>query len=189
MPESTPTPEAVPAGWRFHVGISLFALSLLAPAFIPLVAATGLSTEMKTAISGFLVIGIPQLLMIGAIAVLGKPGFHYIKQRLLGFFKKFGPPRAVSRVRYRVGLVMFFLPLAVGWLAPYLAGRIPGYDENRMVIGIAGDVLFLASLFVLGGEFWDKLRALFVHEAGARFPEPATEVGPGNRGGEGPRVD
>ena len=31
------------------------------------------------------------------------------------------------------------------------------------------DVMLLTSLFVLGGEFWDKLRALFVHESRAEF--------------------
>jgi hypothetical protein len=28
----------------------------------------------------------------------------------------------------------------------------------------------LASLFVLGGDFWDKLRALFLYQARAIFP-------------------
>ena len=32
----------------------------------------------------------------------------------------------------------------------------------------------IASLFVLGGDFWDKLRALFVRDAKAVFPEKAT---------------
>jgi len=31
--------------------------------------------------------------------------------------------------------------------------------------------MFLTSLFVLGGDFWDKLRALFVRRARAAFPE------------------
>jgi hypothetical protein len=26
-------------------------------------------------------------------------------------------------------------------------------------------MVFVASLFVLGGEFWDKVRALFIHQA------------------------
>jgi hypothetical protein len=30
--------------------------------------------------------------------------------------------------------------------------------------------VLLISLFVLGGDFWDKLRALFVHSARAVFP-------------------
>jgi hypothetical protein len=31
----------------------------------------------------------------------------------------------------------------------------------------------LVSLFVLGGDFWDKLRALFIGEAKAVFPKTA----------------
>jgi hypothetical protein len=34
---------------------------------------------------------------------------------------------------------------------------------------IAADLVFVASFFVLGGEFWEKLRALFVHGARAVF--------------------
>ena len=34
-----------------------------------------------------------------------------------------------------------------------------------------GDLLLLTSLFVLGGDFWDKLRALFFHQAKAVFPQ------------------
>jgi hypothetical protein len=40
------------------------------------------------------------------------------------------------------------------------------------VIGVAGDLMFIATLFVLGGDFWDKLRALFVHGAKAQLPDP-----------------
>jgi hypothetical protein len=32
------------------------------------------------------------------------------------------------------------------------------------------DVMLIASLFVLGGRFWDKIRALFVREATVAFP-------------------
>ncbi len=51
--------------------------------------------------------------------------------------------------------------------SPYLAHLLPGEDSNDLWLAIAGDVMLLASVFVLGGEFWDKLRALFVHEARA----------------------
>jgi hypothetical protein len=43
---------------------------------------------------------------------------------------------------------------------------------------VASDLMFVSSLFVLGGEFWDKLRALFVHGAKARFPETETPSAP-----------
>ena len=65
---------------------------------------------------------------------------------------------------------MFTLPLLVAWLAPYLGHHLPGYGAHRLVWAIAGDLVFVASFFVLGGEFWDKLRGLFVHGARAVFP-------------------
>jgi hypothetical protein len=30
--------------------------------------------------------------------------------------------------------------------------------------------LFVLSFFVLGGEFWDKIRSLFIYRAKAQFP-------------------
>ena len=30
-------------------------------------------------------------------------------------------------------------------------------------------ILIVLSLFVLGGEFWDKIRSLFIHDAKASF--------------------
>ena len=36
---------------------------------------------------------------------------------------------------------------------------------------LAGGVTFFAGLLVLGGDFCDKLRVVFVHAAVARFPE------------------
>ena len=32
-------------------------------------------------------------------------------------------------------------------------------------------LILLASLFVLGGDFWDKLRSLFIHDATVSFTE------------------
>jgi hypothetical protein len=115
-------------------------------------------------------LGIPELLWVVAVAVMGKAGFDYIKARVFGFFKRHAVPRTVSRTRYRIGLALFLLPVLFGWLAPYAPGAIPGYEAQRLAVNLAGDLLLLTSLFVLGGDFWEKLRALFVYEAKARFP-------------------
>jgi hypothetical protein len=45
-------------------------------------------------------------------------------------------------------------------------------DDYRIVYAVAGDVMLLASLVVLGGEFWNKLQSLFVHKAVALLPDP-----------------
>ena len=156
--------------WRFSLGIFFFVVSLISPVFIPLVSATGLSIEWKTALSGLLVVGIPQLLTLLAIVFLGKSGFNYIKERMFGFLKRYALPSKVSRTRYYIGLVMFLLPFLFGWLAPYAPQLIPGYEAHRFAVNFTSDLLLLISLFVLGGDFWEKLRALFLYKAKVHFP-------------------
>jgi len=46
-----------------------------------------------------------------------------------------------------------------------------------LTYAIAGDVLLLVSLVVLGGDFWDKLRSLFIHSARAVIPEKPAKGG------------
>jgi hypothetical protein len=158
----TPKPQS---GWRLNLGLIILVVGFLSPLAIPLVTATELPARWKAVISGALTIGIPEVFSIVAIAIMGKAGFNYIKARILGFLKKHGPPDRVSLTRYRIGLAMFSLPILFGWLGPYGAHLIPGYETHRFVVGLIGDVMLVASLFVLGGDFWDKIRSLFIHDA------------------------
>ncbi len=162
----------VPAtGWRLKVGVVLFVLSIVLPVLgVPLVAVMGLSAATVATVSGALLTG-SEVLGIVAVAVMGKSGYAYIKNRVFGFIKQYGPPAEVSLTRYNIGLVMFAVPIVFGWLAPYAADLVPGYPDNEFTYAIVGDVLLLAGLFVLGGDFWDKLRALFIHGARAVFPK------------------
>jgi hypothetical protein len=96
-------------------------------------------------------------------------GYNRIKKRIFSFLKKHGPPDRVSLTRYRIGLVMFVLPILFAWLGPYGAEYIPGYETHRLIVSVSGDAMFIASLFVLGGDFWDKIRALFLHSARVQF--------------------
>ena len=161
------------AGWRLKFGVALFALSIMLPLLgVPLVANMGLSTTTVATISGVMLAG-AEVLGIVAVAVMGKSGYAYIKNRVFGFLKQYGPPAEVSRTRYNIGLVMFSVPIIFGWLAPYAADLIPGYPGNEFTYAVVGDLLLLASLFVLGGDFWDKLRGLFIHGAKAVFQKTA----------------
>jgi len=164
--------EQKPPGWRFRLGLIIFVIGFSSPLLIPLVSASDLSTKWKAVLSGALAVGIPEVFSIVAIAIMGKSGFNYMKARIFGFLKKHGPPDVVSRTRYRIGLVMFALPILFGWLGPYVSHHIPGYEANRFIASAVGDLLFVSSLFVLGGDFWDKVRALFIYEAKAHFPVP-----------------
>ena len=124
-----------------------------------------------------LAVGIPEVFTILAIAIMGKSGYNRIKEALFSFLKKHGPPDRVSRIRYRIGLVMFVLPLVFGWLGPYGAHLIPGYEAHRFVVSMIGDGVLIVSIFVLGGDFWDKISSLFVHNAKAHFNAYPTKGG------------
>jgi hypothetical protein len=150
--------------------VAIFVLGFAAPLAIPLVVASALPTPWKTALSGALALGVPEIMMVVAAAVMGRQGFASFKQLFGQALRKYGPPERVSRARYRIGLVMFTLPLLVAWLGSYLGHHLPGFDRHPMFWHVGGDLMLVISLFVLGGEFWDKLRALFVHGARAVFP-------------------
>ena len=60
---------------------------------------------------------------------------------------------------------MFTLPLLYVLIWPYLGHAVSVLNFEGIFLPIIGDTLFFASLFVLGGDFWDKLRVLFVHSA------------------------
>jgi len=157
--------------WRFRLGVIVFVASWCSPLLIPLVTASDLPTHWKSIISGALAVGIPEIGTILAVAIMGKSGFNMMKSRIFDFLKKHGPPDRVSLARYRIGLVMFIIPALFGWISPYLQNLIPRFEENRLLLAVAGDLLFIGSLIVLGGDFWDKVRSLFVHDAIAVLPD------------------
>jgi hypothetical protein len=156
--------------WRMSLALALWVGGFFLPLAIPLVTRLPLPVATKTALSGLLILGLPQLLTVIAIAIVGKSGFHYLMERLFGAARKLGPPLHVSRLRYRIGLVMLFLPLAVSLLEPYITLLVVQEPVPHWVYGAIDDTLFLTSFFVLGGEFWDKVKALFIYEARAVLP-------------------
>ena len=160
------------AGWRVKVGFAIFVASIGWPLLIPILPLLGVSTTTTAAFSGVMLVAAELMLLAGA-AIAGKEGFAFIKAKVFGFLKSYGPPRELSRTRYTIGLVMFVIPLAFAWASPYVAHLLPGYAAGRLIYAIGFDVLLLISLFVLGGSFWDKLRSLFLYQAYAVLPSKA----------------
>jgi hypothetical protein len=156
-----PVPQIKKA--RLVVGAIVFIVGFLAPFLIPLVTRSELSVAWKTTLSGLLMAGIPELFMIITIGILGKDGYQYLKGKVFAFLKKHGPPQDVGRGRYKIGLVFFSIPLLLALLFPYLSHHFTSLEKIETVINIGGDVMFFTSFFILGGEFWDKIRALFTY--------------------------
>ena len=146
-PEKTEQPVA---GWRLKLGVALFVLSIILPLVgVPVVSALDLSSTVIATVSGGLLMA-AELIGITAVAVMGKPGYVYIKSRVSDFFRQYGPPQQVSRRRYNTGLVLFFIPVLFAWISVYAADYIPGFVDNPLPYAITGDLLLLTSLFVLG---------------------------------------
>ena len=110
--KSNITENLPPKGKLVTAGI-IFVGGFLSPLLIPIVTSSDLSTGWKAALSGLLALGIPELFMMIAVAVAGKEGFNYIKSKVFGFLKKHAPADTVSKTRYRIGLVLFFIPIIV----------------------------------------------------------------------------
>ena len=161
MTNSITDSQAAPPRSRLILGGVIFISGFLSPLLIPLVTESQLSAEWKTAVSGVLVLGVPEVFMLIAVSLLGKQGFDYLKSHLWKFIR---PADKVSTLRYRTGLFLLLLPLLFGWLSPYLEIWFTWVSEHKIGLALAGDLIFAVALFVLGGDFWLKIKALFTHE-------------------------
>ena len=136
------------------LGLIVFILSFFAPLFIPLVLKLNISASLKALISGFLVLGLPEIGMLLAVAILGQDGFLYLKSQLFLLLKQSMNFDSVGRTRYRIGICLFSITLILGFLMPYINYffSIPIQDSHFHLIFIS-DFLFFISLLILGGIF------------------------------------
>lgn len=158
------SPEAVQVGWRFYLGVAVIVCSVGSWLLVPAASAAGWSTSQIASLTGAIFIG-GKVGLIAAAAIMGKAGFNYLKQLLFGFIRKFRPVQQVGRNRYRLGLILFMVPVLMTWVAPYVTGFLRPGSMYGFLQELSLEVLLLIGLFMLGGEFWDKVRALFKHRA------------------------
>jgi len=159
-------------GFRFYLGLIIFIASFF---MLP----TGLllrefidSSFWKGFILGVFWISAP-LMKIGSVAILGKASYAWINYQMHYFYHKVAKPHQITPLRYNIGLFLFVIPFLPNYMISFMPHLFPIALHTRYIIVIASDVMFLASLFVLGGDFWDKLRALFIYKAKARFEAEA----------------
>ncbi|OWT75544.1 MULTISPECIES: transporter suffix domain-containing protein [unclassified Achromobacter] len=150
--------------WRFRLGIILFVLAPALWLLVPLAGALGISGSRLATVTGVVFLA-NKVVMVACIAVMGKAGFLRLKAAAFGHAKRLAPVRTVGPVRHAIGVVMFSLPLISSVLAPYIDRIWPGSGQPIWPIQILGDAMLVASFFVLGGNFWSKLHALFIRTA------------------------
>lgn len=162
-----------PADWRFKAGIAIFISAFAVWLLVPLAAATGASPTRIAALAGMIFVG-NKVLLLACIAVMGKAGFQRLKSLAFRFARgllsngadRAGDPRGpIGPVRHAIGLTLFCVPLGSAMLESYVFLFWPGLRPNLWQLESLGDVLLIASFFVLGGDFWSKIRALFIRGA------------------------
>ena len=169
MPDKNKPKSAPLPGARLITGVLVFGATQMAPLAIPLIVGLELPGKLKAALSAVLMLGVPEAGILLSVAILGKEGFAWLKAKIFCFLKHALPPDRVGPTRHRIGVTLFVIPLLLGWLLPYL-DLFDGAAAARVFpLYIAGDLMIVISLFVLGGEFWDKLRGLFLRRAIVAF--------------------
>lgn len=155
--------------WRLVLGIAFF-IAAFAVHLVTL-AAIGLGASPATVSSiGAINFVLNKVLLIASAAFLGRAGFEQLKGMIFGAFRQYAYPDEVGVWRYRLGLILVMVPIILAWMAPYVAEVVPSIGRNTVRDGVIGDVVLIIGLVMLGGGFWDKLRALFIREAKAVFP-------------------
>jgi hypothetical protein len=157
------------ADTRLKLGVALLILGLVMPVGTLAVVATEWPTPVKTVVSGILLFGF-EIMLIPAVALMGKDNFDRIWAGAMRVLKTLKPAGDVSKTRYKVGLYMLVGPTLYAWIANYAPSWLPEDYVLRVWVNVGLDVVTLASLFVLGGDFWDKVRALFLHDARVVVP-------------------
>ncbi|MBU0733421.1 MAG: transporter suffix domain-containing protein [Proteobacteria bacterium] len=149
--------------WKYYLGLSLFIYSFLPIAVVAILPFMGLTLAQSGAFAVvFLASG--EITFMTAAALLGREFLAALKKRILTIFKRTHVPRPVSRARHRVGVAL----LVVSTL-PYYAMLIYllffSHKETAITFlvwaMVAGEAAFIAGLFLLGGQFWDRLKHLF----------------------------
>jgi hypothetical protein len=162
---STPDPPTpiLKKDWRFKCGLAALILGMGMPLLALVVPFLGLSAATSTLIAGALVAGGPEVLCVLAVVLLGKENFHHfiaLGKKVLGDVVLRMP---APRGQYYAALAVNLL----SWLPLYLYGYLPEYlpeGRTRIYILAGADLIFIASMFAMGGEFWGKLRRIFVWE-------------------------
>ena len=149
---------------KLFLGFIILMISFLVPFSVPLIMELNISSSMKTVISGLLIFGIPEFVMLLAVIILGTEGYSYLKSRIL-FWLKNSVPTVNSRLRFRIGITFFSISLVLGFLLPYISYFLPiSMQKNLYFYILFLDLLFFISLFILGQNFWGKIKDLFIYD-------------------------
>ncbi len=161
--------------WRYKAGLFMIVVGNLGILGAVLLGMVGL---FATATVGTLVVG-GELVSLASIVFLGKEGFKAIKSRAFAFIKSSYAGR-VSQTRHRIGITLLlanvvttYVIMIYAWDAFAAAtatesmGPVWGLgveQQGSMVFDLFlfGELAFLVAIWVLGADWWEKVRNVFI---------------------------
>ena len=164
--------------WRYKAGISLFVIGNIGVGIGVLMPMLGLVSGGNAGLVGVLIVG-GELVALTSIVFLGKAGFLALKNKMFGVVKA-GYAAPVGAVRHYIGIALFLANALALYFIVYYAWasfgaaspempmtEIWGLDlaqQWELVLGVflAGEISFLISLYVLGADWWERFRNIFV---------------------------
>lgn len=160
--------------WRYKIGLLLIVVGHLVLLFGLVGPVIGL---VSAALAGGILIG-GEVISLLSIVFLGKDGFLAIKSKVFKFLKSgyIGP---VSATRHAWGITLIvtsfitsYLIYGYAWIAfksttvedplPIILGM--NLDEQAdfvLILFLIGELSFLAAIYVLGADWWERFRNLF----------------------------
>jgi len=152
--------------WKYYLGLAMLAYSVIPLCTVELLMLLPLSkTEAVSLGAVYLASGEGAFIL--AVALLGKPFIQAVKTKVKAFFSRpqqAPAPQPIGKARHYVGVALFLLSFSPYFITE-LAILFGNLDATGLrvllVLLLAGDLMCIVSLLVLGDEFWARLQALF----------------------------
>lgn len=155
---------------QYQFGMFFIVLGVLSPLLAFLVPVLRLPTGISATLIGILIVGAPEVFLIIGVALAGKEAANAIKTFIKNLFHRDPAAEQVSERQYNIGLVIFFGALIINWIFQYVnffTNIFVSYHINFWGT-LSLDIITLIGFFILGPQFYDKIRALFVWENKSR---------------------
>lgn len=152
--------------WKYYLGIVLFSISWFPYIFVfGILPFLRLSTAMALSVASVALVS-AEVMFALSVVLLGKTIIDAIKKAVRSIFGNlfsFGKP--AGRKRYTLGIIMLITSLIYPTLVTeiiLLFDLLPMVGKvNLILILFSGDVLFVASFFILGSNFFQKIKSIF----------------------------
>ena len=166
--------------WRYRLGLALIIVGHLTLAIALLLPLLGLGVSS----AGLLLISGEAMAWL-SILFLGKEGFQVIKAKVFRA-AKLGFAGPVGKVRHYIGIFLVSFNGLTAWTLLVLVLLISSratpeaptpevwglnwsqQNDLALFLLIAGEVTFFVGIYVLGADWWERFRQLFLWKAAER---------------------